>query len=267
MAEAVDAYARHRSGPDAWVLGRFVVPAARLDEFAAARSLHPHDESWLVSALLGADRPDDLRRMEAWGADPRFRIDALEFKAATIAEIDTAQELLSPGRALFVEIPIVPDPAPLVSHLSRKGMHAKVRTGGVTQAQFPEAADLIRFLQRCYQLRLAFKATAGLHHPLAGEYRLTYAPDSARGRMFGFLTLFAAAAAVRAGWPADRITALLQEDSRQAFRFDEAGLHWDGRRLTPEDLGALRSTGAVAFGSCSFNEPLTDLRALGYLPA
>lgn len=267
MAEAVDAYARHRRGPDAWVLGRFVVPAGRLDEFAAARSLVADDEPWLVSALIGTDRQDDLRRTNAWSAGPRFRIDAVELKAATIAEIDAAQELAASGRELFVELPIVEDPAPLVSHLARRGMRAKVRAGGVTQGQFPAAADLVRFLERCHQLRLAFKATAGLHHPLAGEYRLTYAPDSARGRMFGFLTLFAAAAAVRADWPHDRIVALLQEDSRQAFRFDEAGLHWDGRRLMPEELAALRSASAIAFGSCSFSEPLTDLRALGYLPA
>jgi hypothetical protein len=267
MADAVAEYARHRSGPDAWVLGRFVVPAARLDEFAAAQGAVAGTDPWLVSALVGADRKEDIRRIESWSATERFRIDALETKAGTIAELDSARSELGQGRECYVEIPIIEDPAPLLSHLVRLGVRAKVRTGGVTQGLFPLAADLVRFLERCHQLRLAFKATAGLHHPLAGEYRLTYAPGSPRGRMFGFLTLFAAAAAVREGWPADQIVAVLQEDSRQAFRFDGAGLHWDGRVLSPEALGALRATSAIAFGSCSFAEPLTDLRALGYLPA
>ena len=267
MAEAVAESARHRAGPDAWVLGRFVVSAARLDEFAAARSALADEDSWLVSALVGADRKEDLRRIDSWSTDTLFRIDALELKAATSAEIDAVQADVAGGREVFVEVPIVEDPAALLSQLVRRNLLAKLRTGGVTQGQFPLAADLVRFLQRCHQLRLSFKATAGLHHPLAGEYRLTYAPGSERGRMFGFVTLFAAAAAVRADWPVDRIVALLQEDSRQAFRFDEAGMHWDGRLIAPEEFVALRTSAAVAFGSCSFNEPLTDLRVLGYLPA
>ena len=36
MRPALENYARYRSGPDAWALGRFVVPAGRLDEFEAA---------------------------------------------------------------------------------------------------------------------------------------------------------------------------------------------------------------------------------------
>ena len=33
MKEAVAEYARHRREPEAWMLGRFVVPAARFAEF------------------------------------------------------------------------------------------------------------------------------------------------------------------------------------------------------------------------------------------
>src|ERR1700694_4846873 len=46
MRPAIRAHARHRESAYSWIDGRFVVPASRLDEFAATR--------------LGADGPFDL---------------------------------------------------------------------------------------------------------------------------------------------------------------------------------------------------------------
>ena len=63
MEPAVCRYARHRAGPQAWMLGRFVVPAARLEEFATqARSLlpAPGEAPWRRNAcqtLLGEISP------------------------------------------------------------------------------------------------------------------------------------------------------------------------------------------------------------------
>lgn len=267
MTEAVAEYARQRSGADAWILGRFVVPASRLAELAASKRSASPALPWAVSALAGPGWREDAERIAAWQAGDELLVDALEFRAATAAEVDEAIGQLGRGRQCYVEVPVGEDPVELLSHLVRQGLRAKLRTGGVTAGQFPAAADVVRFLERCHQLGLAFKATAGLHHPLTGDYRLTYEQGSTTGRMFGFLTLFAAAAAVREGWPPGLVIELLEEESGQAFLFDAAGLHWRGRVIPAASLAALRSTGAIAFGSCSFTEPLTDLRGLGYLPA
>ena len=55
MAETVGNYASYLAGEHAWMLGRIVVPAARLDEFeAAASALLPRnegDEPWQLSGL------------------------------------------------------------------------------------------------------------------------------------------------------------------------------------------------------------------------
>jgi len=267
MPDAAAEYARQLSGPDAWVLGRFVVPAARLAELAAARRGTAPPQPWSVSALAGPAWAEDAERIQAWRAGDELVIDALEFKAASAAEADTALAQLGRSQLCYLEVPVQADPLELLRHLAGLGLRAKIRTGGVTQGQFPAAADVVRFLERCHQLTLAFKATAGLHHPLTGEYRLTYEPGSAKGRMFGFLTLFAAAAAVRERWPSEVVERLLEEESGQVLRFDEAGLHWRDRLIPASSLAQLRSSSAIAFGSCSFTEPLTDLRGLGYLPA
>jgi hypothetical protein len=63
MAGAVGEYARHRAGPCAWALGRFVLPAARLEEFdEVSQGDLPREgsRSWALSALLGSDIEEDV---------------------------------------------------------------------------------------------------------------------------------------------------------------------------------------------------------------
>ena len=130
---------------------------------------------------------------------------------------------------------------------------------------FPTTSDLLRFLRGCVRGRLPFKATAGLHHPLRAEYRLTYAPDSPTGVMFGFLNLFLATAFLRAGLTETEAARLLEERSPDAFQIDEDGISWQGHRLDLEALRDARRLAVVSFGSCSFTEPIGDLEALHLL--
>ena len=71
----------------------------------------------------------------------------------------------------FVELPLRDDPRQLLDGDSRRRARwAKVRTGGVTPDAFPSARRRsARFIARCAELSVPFKATAGLHHPLRGE--------------------------------------------------------------------------------------------------
>mgnify|MGYP001195919552 CR=1 FL=1 len=64
------------------------------------------------------------------------------------------------------------------------------------------------------------EANAGLHHPLCSEQPFTYAADSPRGTLHGFLNVFVAAALLRAGRIDVRgATALLRERDPAAFAF------------------------------------------------
>jgi hypothetical protein len=83
--------------------------------------------------------------------------------------------------------------------------------------------------------------------------------------MFGFLNVFLAAAFLERGMDRADALALLEETSPDAFRVEEEGIAWRSHWLDDAELRHSRRHRAVAFGSCSFEEPIHDLGALGLL--
>jgi hypothetical protein len=271
MDAAVAEYARWRRSPEAWMLGRFVVEAARLVELGrASDAVLPAPgagEPWRVSALVGADVQGDAARVSSWNVSHsgRAAVDSVELKARSPQEAEAALDALPLGVAAFVELPLDADLRGLLTALKRRGARAKVRTGGVLPEAIPEPAAVARFILACADERVPFKATAGLHHPVRSDRALTYEPESPRATMHGFLNVFAAAALAREGLTADEVEAVLREDDPAAFRLDDSGLDWRGLRVTTDALAATRRDFALSFGSCSFAEPAAELHALGVL--
>ena len=274
MATTVANYARYRAGPDAWALGRLVVPVARLAELErAAVGVAPEvpDDPWRVSALVGPNAVEDFetlgefnRRHGLKGASA-LTADVIEAKADSVAAVEQLLDAVPPWAQAYVEIPLSMNSAPLVAAIASRGGRAKARTGGVTADAFPASSDLLRFLRACVAAGVPFKATAGLHHPLRAEYRLTYASDSPRGTMFGFLNVFLTAAFLRNGLRADDALQLLEERSAAALRFGNDAIEWRGHRLDRAAVDGVRATGIVAFGSCSFDEPIEEARERGWV--
>jgi hypothetical protein len=275
MRAAVANYAQYLTSDAVWALGRFILPASRLEEFEVAAQRHlsrsPSGQPWRLSVLTGSDLSADLDRIAAFNhrhaeaAEGAAVIDALEAKASSVAAIQDTMRLTPSPLQVYIEIPIGDDPTSLIAVMSRTGGRAKVRTGGITSEAFPPTEEVLRFLQSCNRARVPFKATAGLHHPLRAEYRLTYASDSPRGTMFGFLNLFLAAAFLHAGKEEDVSALVLEETSPEAFRWDKRAVSWRGHRLGQDELRAARQNAIIAFGSCSFTEPVEELEALGLL--
>lgn len=267
MATAVRNYAAYRHDPDAWMLGRFVAPAARLDELSLElRSLEDGHDEWPVAALLGADATRDLEVVDAFNEELTSvaHIDTLEGKLSTPAAIAEVAAVTRDRFALFVEIPIEPDPLPLIQAIATAGISAKIRTGGVTADAFPSPRDVVRFMRRCAEANVPFKATAGLHHPLRAEHRLTYAPDAPRGVMYGYLNVFLTAALLSELTDAEA-EALLDERDAHAFVVSRDSIRWREHELRADQANAARERVASSFGSCSFREPVDDLRALSLL--
>jgi hypothetical protein len=285
MSSAVCNYEAYRRGPHAWMLGRLVVPASRLGEFESARADLTQAEPaapWHVSALVGPDIQGDIEAVLAFGAFASAAarpvvVDAWEARVQSQDDIfRIAARLPGRVRASF-EIPVQGDtraarPA-LLEAIFHAGATAKARTGGLTPAAIPTVAEVAGFLWDCARARVPFKATAGLHHRVRGEYRLTYAADSPTGVMHGFLNVLVAAALARreASSLADPaktdvpavLTAVIEEHDRDAFAVRADTVRWRDVVLDASELGDTRAGFALSFGSCSFDEPVNELNAAG----
>ena len=255
-------YGTYRGSADSWALGRLVVPAARLGELHAL--VPASADPWPVTALIGEDVPGDAARIAAV-ADAGFVVQSAEVRAATVAQVRAAVGALWSVPEVYVELPLDDKLPTLVQAVSDAGARAKIRTGGVVADAIPSAAACARFIEACAARDVAFKATAGLHHPMRGRYPLTYAPDAPRGEMFGYLNVFLAAALARTGMRGSDLEHVLVERHVREFSFTDAGVTWRGHSLPLADLESIRKTTALSFGSCSFREPIDDLTQLGLL--
>jgi hypothetical protein len=237
MPDAAQIFNQACAGDHGWILGRFVVPAARIGET---------DPSWKISVI---------------GVPPRW-VESCEIKIDHATQAAAVLTGAPQGVTTYFEFPLREDPKPLAA----LGVRAKVRTGGLTPEAFPSSADLARFLHSCAAANVPFKATAGLHHPIRGGHPLTDEPDSPVATMHGFVNLFLAAALVwhRGSTEADAL-ATLEEISPGAFRWTANCVTWHGHSLTASQISSARRKFAISFGCCSFDEPVRDLQELGWL--
>jgi len=270
MDEAVANYADYKKSEYNWMLGRFIVPAARLEEFAdSAKKFFSGDaEVWKLSVLASEDIYESVGEIESFNREyaPLAVCDALEVKAETGAEIEQIAESVPPNLNTYFEIPIGENLADLITTIAICGQRAKIRTGGVTPDAFPPAGRITRFMRTALAANVPFKATAGLHHPLRCEKLLTYEKDASVSAMHGFLNVFLAAAFLLRGFKPDALRELMEDARANDFQFEDDGVLWQEEHfVSTAHLKILRAKNLISFGSCSFDEPIEDLREIGFL--
>ena len=135
----------------------------------------------------------------------------------------------------------------------------KLRTGGVTADAFPTFEKIARSLVTAATHQLPIKFTAGLHHPIR-QFR-----DEVKTKMHGFLNVLGAAVlAAEHQWDADQAVMMLEDEDPRSFSFTDDFFAWRDWKIEVEHLKYRRNF-VKSFGSCSFDEPRDDLRALGLL--
>ena len=266
LATAVDNYGAYNESDDAWMLGRFVVPVTRLDDLARAPEAASGSDGspGRLAALLGPDPLRDIDRARSFNAGRGdISVDVLEGKlpANVLADVAAA----GAGFEVFVELSLAEHPDAILSAIGAAGLQAKIRTGGVTPEAIPDARAVLRAMRCAIEMKIPFKATAGLHHPLCGDHSLTYEAAAPRAIMFGFMNVFLAAAFLEQGMGDDEALRLLGEQNAAAFSIGRHEVRWRDSALGEDELAAMRRGVARSFGSCSFREPVDDLRALGWL--
>ena len=164
---------------------------------------------------------------------------------------------------LYLEVPITENweaeiPKAITAIAKSKRARAKIRCGGATKESVPSIEQLAHFITECADAKVPFKATAGLHHPIRRF-------DEELGvQIHGFLNVFVAAAVAHA-FDADKadLVPILSATEPSYFRCLGTRISVGNWHLSSKQLRAARDF-AVGYGSCSVNEPLSDLAQLGY---
>ena len=270
LAEAIRNHHRYLEGDHGWLLGRFVVPISRLEEL-------PDDTAFPLAVVIPPEiSAEDLELLGTF----RKHIELLEIRLLNdgdsaghcTARLQDLHRRLTPSginnAALFVEPSIAESAAEAIAAFNRnlsgdraiRSAGFKLRCGATDTTAAPLPETVAATIALCRDHDIPMKFTAGMHLPLRNQCRLT-------GEMqHGFLNIFAAALLFRAGrLSAAEMTDCLRDETPADFLFTDEGFHWRNRTIPTADIQKIRQERIVSFGSCSFNEPVAGLLALGLL--
>lgn len=138
---------------------------------------------------------------------------------------------------------------------------AKIRCGGPSADAIPSPSQVARFVHACRTRGVPFKATAGLHHPFRHV-------DPATGLVqHGFLNVVGAAVLAHAhGVDEGTLEDLIADDRPESFALTALGFRWLDFSADAAQIELARNELFISYGSCSFDEPVDDLVAMGVLP-
>lgn len=178
--------------------------------------------------------------------------------ARNAERIVRALDLELPGDAhAAVEVPRVHDRAPTPSwfaaldEVAAAGHRLKLRTGGEYPDAHPSERELATFIDAALDRECPFKLTAGLHHAVRNTD-----PDTGY-EQHGFCNVLLATRALLDGGGIDAAAEILARRDAEPIAAELAG--WD------QTTAASTRRWFASLGSCSIDDPLTDLRDLGLM--
>jgi len=275
---ALQNQANYVRSPEVWMLNTFVLPIKQFDAVKQLLSLfdlgHPLRVAALGPRTANADAFLDALKEADTGirALARYDVDLISISHLEMFLPDDADlTLLKEARWIVGDLPVFweapPDRAEqtaalLAEHNSDEDgatFGYKLRTGGVTADAFPTSAQIAAALVTPATHQLPIKFTAGLHHPLR-QFR-----DEVKTKMHGFVNVLGAAVlAAEHRWDAKQAATMLDDENAASFSFGEDSFAWREWKIDVERLRYRRQF-VASFGSCSFDEPRDDLRALRLL--
>jgi len=256
MPAAIAGHIRHHA---AWyhdMTGPFVCSETRIGDLRLALTAANIAEIDLSLVVTGGAAAVEAAA-ESVAADPRLRLRAVEVPAARDADPEPAaaevagalDRTLLAGAAGYIEVPVADLAGPVLDTVAARGYRPKLRTGGVTAEAFPGEDTLAAALSAAADQRVPFKCTAGLHHAVR------HTESDTGFEQHGFLNVLVAVAAALDGAGPGEVAAVLADR-------DAGHVAGAAAALGPDDAALVRGV-FTSFGTCSTDEPVADLAALG----
>jgi hypothetical protein len=276
LEPALKNQAEYVRSADSWMLSAFVLPIAKFGDAALLITQFDKHHQLRISAL-GAKTEDAKTFLSEFkvtaDAIRSFQEQHLDVASTVQLEMFLPQDVdlgqLSEAAALIADLRLqcfwetqVESAEKAIALLARAKQPAfgyKLRTGGVTADAFPSSVQIARVILASTKHHVPMKFTAGLHHPIR-QFR-----DEVKTEMHGFLNVFGAGVlSAEHHWDEAQTIEMLEDQRSDSFEFHDTVFAWRDWEITLDRIKARRKF-VTSFGSCSFDEPREDLRALNLL--
>lgn len=299
LAQAFNNFVMYKQEEYSWMISRFVIPAGRLSELEEMMNQLKYSEDLVLGfSVLGSPSADvvefknvlqrDIEHIDAFRKKfgKRVNTDVFETRLPNdLLEEGSSKEIselmshvsenfklkLGSDITAFYEpnlkgsfhSNVVKTAEALALHNKAQGSALagfKLRTGGVEASSFPSYEEIAFVIMSCIEYEVPMKCTAGLHHPIRHYDELTEC------EMHGFLNVFGAGIfAYACDLVEEEIIRILMEDDPYTFYFDDEGLEWADQKMSNAEITNAREKFMLSFGSCSFDEPVDDLKTMELL--
>jgi hypothetical protein len=279
LESALENHAQYVRSDESWMLNSFVLPAAQFPAASACFSRFDPEHPLRISALgaktqniaeFSAKLAATVEAIRQLQTEHRVEISVVQLEIPVPADCDLGllkalhNATVKLGLRVFCEAPPA-EAERTIALLAQDNTtrHAplgfKLRTGGVSADAFPSADQIARALVAASRDHVPIKFTAGLHHPVR-QFR-----TEVNTKMYGFLNVLGAGIlAAEHGWDEATTVQMLEDEHPKSFVFEGDSFAWREWKITTDAIRSHREV-ITSFGSCSFDEPRDDLRALGLL--
>ena len=254
LAAAEDAHVERRSAAYADLVGTFVVrdtdlPALKATPLALSVVVTGGAGQIAGAVTLARKLHIAVEGIEIALRDPQDPVGAAR---RVVAAVDAARDQgqLDDHVPVFVEVPAACSERGFLAaadEVAAAEHRLKLRTGGLEAPHFPATATLAARIDAALDRELPFKCTAGLHR--AVRQRAEDGFDH-----HGFLNVLVATRLAFDGAARDDVVTTLEQREPSILAEAAQGLDLAGARRW-----------FTSFGSCSVDEPLDDLLALGLI--
>ncbi|MBZ0203559.1 MAG: hypothetical protein K8I03_11145 [Ignavibacteria bacterium] len=292
LAQAFQNYIFYSQGEYKWMLNKFIIPAKRLPELEEIMN-GMTIEGIVPLSIIGTGGEtvsefdnniiNDIELISSFKNkfEAAASIDALEVRLPNelfineriddmpelmISVYDRLEKTFGKNIPIFFEANLKQDhEARIISVVESiagldRSCGFKIRTGGVEPSSFPAAEQIAFAIMTCCEFDVPMKCTAGLHHPIK-HYN-----EEVSSYMHGFFNVFGAAIlAYTNNLDEEELLEILNDEDPYEFEFKESGFEYREIEVTNEEITDARENFILSYGSCSFDEPIADLKTMELL--